>query len=578
MKLVEALEISKRPVLEAASTSEMFLLCGFSPLHLQTFLEAHLRMQFPGRHFEIKTGLYGDLAGNLERFQAKGMGAACVVIEWADLDPRLGIRSLGSWRTADIADLLESVRRQSERLAHLILRAAEVTPLYVSTPTLPLPPIFFTGSSQAHPDECMLREVVASLAVSLSGNTQVKLISPQRLDEISPLGQRYNPKTDLSSGFPYHLEHASKLAELFAILIKDKQPRKGLITDLDDTLWAGILGEIGVEGICWDTGSGSHTHALYQRFLGSLSSAGVLLAVASKNDAGLVEKALERNDVLLPKDNFFPVEANWGPKSESIKRILKAWNIAPDDVVFIDDSPMEIAEVQSSFAQMECILFPKGDPLGIWELLRHLRECFGKTALSAEDEIRLLSIRNSAAFGDDGQSRGVRADDFLRDAEATITFSFKQDGGDTRAFELINKTNQFNLNGRRFDQSEWQTFFHNPKAFLLTVTYLDKYGPLGKIAVIMGRRDGSQLNIESWVMSCRAFSRRIEHQCLKYLFDKLGVDEIGFDYRHTPRNGPMQTFFEELGGAPASPNLRIGKAAFEAKSPVLFHRVVASDT
>lgn len=574
MKLLEALEVLKKNDVETTSGREISLLCGFSPLHLQTFLEAHLRVQFSASHIEIKTGLYGDLAGNLERLQPEGLAVACVVIEWADLDPRLGIRSLGSWRTGDIPDLVESARRQSERLAQLIRRVAERTPLYVTMPTLPLPPLFFTGTSQAHKDEYTLREVAASLAVSILNCGQVKLINPQRLDEVSPFGQRFNPKAEISSGFPYSLEHASKLAEMFTLLIKDEQPRKGLITDLDDTLWAGILGEVGVEGISWDTGSVAHSHGLYQQFLSSLSSAGVLLAVASKNDLGLVEKALARNDILLPRDNVFPVEAHWGPKSESVARILKAWNIAPDDVVFIDDSPLEVAEVQSSFARMECILFPKGDSAGIWELLKQLRDRFGKSTLSSEDEIRLRSIRNSEGFRDVDQPLGIRADNFLRDAEATITFSSKLDGGDTRAFELINKTNQFNLNGGRLDQSEWRNFLQSPGAFILTVTYKDKYGPLGKIAVVMGKYDGLRLHVESWVMSCRAFSRQIEYQCIKHLFDKYGVDEIVFDYRQTPRNGPIRALFEEFLGTPPTPHFSLRNPVFQANSPALFHRVI----
>lgn len=574
MKLLEALEILKRPAAEAAPIREVFLMCGFTPLHLKTFLAAHLRFCFPTSLVEIKEGLYGDLAGNLERLQPSRGAAACVVVEWADLDPRLGIRSLGSWRSGDIADIVESARRQSERLTYLVMRAAETMPLYVSTPTLPLPPIFVTKASEAHNAECKLREMAASLAASLSANRQIKLVNLQLLDEVSPLSRRFNPKAEIDSGFPYSLEHASRLAELFAILTKDVQPRKGLITDLDDTLWAGILGEIGVEGVSWDTASGAHVHGLYQRFLASLASAGTLLAVASKNDPALVEKALTRSDILLSRDSLFPVEAHWGPKSDSVARILKAWNIAPDDTVFIDDSPMEVAEVQSSFPQMECIVFSKNDHLAAWELLRQLRDRFGKSALSAEDEIRLRSIRNSAAFEDLERSVGPRADDFLDKAEATIVFSTKPDMRDSRAFELINKTNQFNLNGRRLDQSEWMNLLQDPGAFLLTATYEDRYGPLGKIAVLLGKSDGSKLRVGSWVMSCRAFSRRIEHHCLKYLFEKMAVDEIVFDYRPTSRNGPIQDFFVEYLGKPASPNFSLRKASFQAKAPRLFHRVL----
>ncbi len=574
MKLLEALEVLKRPISEPTSTRELFLECGFTPLHLQTFLAAHLRLCFPQSRNEIRTGLYGDLAGNLERLQPSNGSIICAVVEWADLDPRLGFRSLGSWRSTDIPKVVESARRQSERLALCVEHLAERAPVYASLPTLPLPPIFVTRGSQVHHQECELRQIVASVATSISACQRVKVVNAQRLDEISPFGERLDPKAEIGSGFPYSLEHASRLAEMIATLIRDQPPKKGLITDLDDTLWAGILGEIGVEAVSWEMSGGAHVHGLYQRFIESLGTAGVMLAAASKNDSSLVEQALARKDILLSRDALFPLEIDWGPKSTSVGRILKQWNIAPDDVVFVDDSPMEVAEVHAAFPQMECVVFPKNDCHAVWDLFKQLRDYFGKGSVSSEDQIRLRSIRSAAAVRDSLHAPGHDADSFLRDAQATISFALEADVRDNRAFELVNKTNQFNLNGRRLSQSDWLNFHQSPCAFMLTATYEDKYGPLGKVAVVMGNNDGSKLHVRSWVMSCRAFSRRIEHQCLRYLFEKMGVDQIVLDFKATPRNRPIQDFLAALLGRPASPNLSIERASFNAKAPALHHRVV----
>ncbi len=574
MNLLDAIELLKRPIPEPASDQGIFLECGFTPLHLKTFLGAHLRLCFPKDRIEIKTGLYGDLAGNLERVRPSSRSVICVVVEWDDLDPRLGIRALGGWRSSDIPDIVESARRQSEQLTHLMKQLADNAPICVSTPTLPLPPIFTTRGGQAHHFECQLREVDASLATSLSADRRVRLLNLQRLDELSPLGRRFDAKAEITSGFPYSLEHASILAQLLVALVQDCPPKKGLITDLDDTLWAGILGESGVEGIKWDMAGHAHLHGLYQQFLASLASAGVLLAGASKNDPALVEQALGRSDILLSKDSLFPLEVHWGPKSESVGRILETWNIAPGDVIFIDDSPMEVAEVHAVFPQMECVVFPKSDYQAGWDLLKRLRDCFGKGIVSPEDEIRLRSIRTASTLKSVLQERGLGAEDFLRHCEATITFCLGTDARDDRAFELINKTNQFNLNGKRFGESEWLSFNQDPVSFLLTASYEDKFGPLGKIAVVMGKMGGRKLYVNSWVMSCRAFSRRIEHQCLKYLFEKLDADEIVFDYEATPRNGPLQDFFAELLGGPAVPALSVRKVFSNAKAPSLFHRIV----
>jgi FkbH-like protein len=574
MNLLDALELLNRPIREPVSDLPVFLECGFTPVHLKTFLTAHLRLCFPRHRVEIRTGLYGDLAGDLERVRPTDGSVVCVVVEWADLDPRLGIRALGGWRSTDIPDIVESAGRQSERLTHGIKQLADSTPICVSTPTLPLPPIFTTRGDQAHHQECQLREIAASLAASLSSCSRVRLSNLQRLDELSPLGRRFDVKAEITSGCPYSLEHASRVAESLAALVQNSPPKKGIITDLDDTLWAGILGEIGVEGISWDMAGHAHMHGLYQQFLASLASAGVLLAAASKNDPALGEQALGRRDILLSKESLFPLEIHWGRKSESVERIIKTWNIAPADVVFIDDSPMEVAEVRAAFPQMDCVVFPKSDPQAIWDLLKRLRDIFGKEVVTPEDEIRLRSIRTVSPLRSSLQERGPGAEDFLRNAEARVTFCLGTDARDNRAFELINKTNQFNLNGKRFSESEWLSFLRDPAAVLLTANYEDKYGPLGKIAVVMGRMNGRKLYVNSWVMSCRAFSRRIEHQCLKYLFEKLDADEIVFDYEVTPRNGPRQDFFAELLGGPPEPSLSVRKASFDVKVPALFHQVL----
>ncbi len=574
MNLLDALELLNRPVTAPVSDLEIVLACGFTPVHLKTFLAAHLRLYFPQYRIEIRTGLYGDLAGDLERLQPTGESVICVAVEWADLDPRLGIRALGGWRSTDIPDIVDSARRQSERLTHRLKQLAESTPICVSTPTLPLPPIFTTRGDQAHHYDCQLRETAASLAASLSSYSRVRLLNQQRLDELVPLARRFDAKSEIISGCPYSLEHAARLAELLAALIHNPAPKKGLITDLDDTLWAGILGEIGVDKISWDIAGRAHMHGLYQQFLASLASAGVLLAVASKNDPALGEQALGRRDILVSKDNLFPLELNWGAKSESVGRIVKTWNLSPADVTFIDDSPMEVAEVRAAFPQMECVVFPKSDPQAIWDLLKRLRDSFGKEIVTPEDEIRLRSIRAVSPLQSSLRERGLGAEDFLRNSEAIVTFSLGTDVRDNRAFELINKTNQFNLNGKRLSESQWLSFLRDPAAFLFTVNYEDKYGPLGKIAVVLGRKHGRKLHVSAWVMSCRAFSRRIEHQCLKYLFEKLDVDEIVFDYEATLRNGPLQEFFAELLGTSPSPPLLLHKASFDAKVPALFHQIL----
>ena len=576
MNLIDALEILKQPTSQSDAPFRAFLACGFTPLHIRTFLAAHLRQRMPQRKIEVQTGLFGDLTGNIERLDASGHDAVVAIIEWQDLDPRLGVRNLGGWRAETLPDVLESVQSALERLQHALKQAATSRPICISTPTLPLPPLFTDPTHQAGSTELQLRNLVASFAASISTERFVRVLSSQVIDERSPASARLDIQSDLLSGFPYHLAHASTLANLLAVLIHNAAPKKGLITDLDDTLWAGILGEVGVEGISWHLDQRTQIHGLYQQFLGSLASAGVLIGAASKNDPALVEQAFERKDLALSKENIFPIEAHWSQKSESVRRILKTWNIGADAVVFIDDNAMELGEVNAAFPEMECLLFTRNDPKAVWDLLKRLRDLFGKSGVSHEDALRLQSIRAAGVLRDSMNGHGPSLDDFLQSANGSIEFDFDKQSRDARALELINKTNQFNLNGRCLTEISWRAYLNDPDSFLMTVSYDDKYGPLGKIAVLLGKAQGRSLQIDFWVMSCRAFSRRIEHQCLNQLFERFGCESISFSFESTPRNGPLQEFFSGLLSGPVEPGFSLSRACFVEKCPRLFHRVKES--
>jgi FkbH-like protein len=576
VKLIDALRLIKRPLPQDAPRLRVFLACGFTPLHLQTFLHAALRQRSPNERVEIATGLFGDLAGNIERLEFAQCDSLIAAIEWQDFDLRLGIRNLGGWRVADLPDIIHSAERMIARLEKSILHVAESIPVYISFPTLPLPPLFTTASQQASSYELQLRRSVSALAAALSAHHRIRILNTQQLDENSPAANRFDVQSELASGFPYQLSHASALAELFAALVRPSAPKKGLITDLDDTLWSGILGENGVDGVSWHLDQHAHLHGLYQQFLASLASAGILTAVASKNDPALVGQAFEREDLLISKDSLYPIDVHWGPKSESVGRILKTWNIAADSVVFIDDSPMELGEVKNSFPEMECLLFPKNDYQAFWRLLRRLRDDFRKSVVSEEDSLRLDSIRAAATLRESSNGQGTSQDNFLQDAQATVVINFGKDKNDQRAFELINKTNQFNLNGKRLTDSAWVSYLNAPETFLITVNYEDKYGALGKIAVLLGRIEGAVAHIDYWVMSCRAFSRCIEYKLLEWLFDNFDLKEIHLDYQPTDRNKPTQDFLATIIPAPQEKEIRIAREDFAKNCPPLFHQLKAT--
>jgi FkbH-like protein len=208
------------------------------------------------------------------------------------------------------------------------------------------------------------------------------------------------------------------------------------------------------------------------------------------------------------------------------------------------------------------------------DLLRRLRDLFGKSALSQEDTLRLESIRQRHLTGVEDENREDQSLEFLKQAEAQITFHFAKDPLDPRALELVNKTNQFNLNGRRFTEAAWSQYVRHPDALLMVVGYRDKYGPLGKIAVLTGQTAGNEVILDSWVMSCRAFGRRIEHRCLREVFSRWDVQEVIFNYQETPKNGPIGNFLSTALGKAPSPGCRLGRDQFTRSCGEDVHQVV----
>ena len=546
MKLIEALQIANAR--HEGRPFQVLLACGCTPLHLETFVKAHLSLALPARNVQLRTGLYGDLAGTLEGAR-QPCDAVLVVLEWGDLDPRLAWRSAGRVNEQVIAD----AQARLNRLAEGITALADTMPLALSLPSLPLAPAFHTSSQELNRIESALWQMLYGFAAS----TRAVVLHPNH----ASLEGGHDLKTELRSGFPYSVAQADRLAAALARAVLPRAPKKGLITDLDETLWSGVLGDDGPEGVTWDLDHKTQFHALYQNLLNTLAEAGVLLAVASKNDAGLVDKALTRADLVVGRNHLFPIEAHWGPKAKSVERILEAWNVGADSVVFVDDNPLELEQVRTAFPTLECVEFHKDD--AAW--LRELGDSFAKREVRAEDKLRTASIRAGQAI------RRAAADDasldaLLAGAEARVSFCWGKQPPDPRALELINKTNQFNLNGVRYTEADWMAYLAGAATQLAVVDYQDRFGKLGKIAVLAGRETAGRFELDVWVMSCRAFSRRIEHQCLRMLLERF--ESVLLRFEPTERNAPMQDFVAQM----TAGNRTIARAEFHQRCPPLYHQ------
>jgi FkbH-like protein len=545
------------------------LVCGFTPQPLVSFLAAHLQKRLSGVRVDISTGQFGDIVGNLERYLHAPCGTAALVLEWEDLDSRLGWRRLGGWGRGRVADICEVVERQLGAIRTLLVDNANAGVIAISLPTVPPAPVEPVPSREYGHLQRRLDALLSSFASDLFSCSQIRFVSPDRLAELSPQHQRLDAKAMVQAGFPYRLTHADALASLLAEVLQPQGPLKGIITDLDGTLWSGILGEIGVEGVAWDLENHAVQHGVYQQMLQSLADSGVLVAVASKNDRALVRSALERPDILLRCDSVFPIEAYWGPKSASVANILNAWNVSADSVLFIDDSALELAEVSAAHPRLNCREFC-ADPSQVHRLLTDLVDLFGKSFDTPEDSLRLKSLRAGAELRDISAETGS-VEQVLASADGMLRILPIADPPNPRALELLNKTNQFNLNGRRYSDGEWSRYLRGADSLAWAASYTDRFGALGTISVLAGRFvEPNELELDTWVLSCRAFARRIEYALLDALFQRHSLHRLRFHFQATERNGPIQELLSRLTGAPPVGPVTIDAAEFEQRKLTSF--------
>ena len=568
----DSLERARAAQSRAGEAFTLCLACGFTPLALRVQLVAAVAELLPTRRIECVTSTIDELLeGRLP--PAHGVAVTC---EWSDLDPRLGVRRAGGWGGDAAADAIATAEQRLALLVDRVLAAAQQSRVALALPTLELPPVFATPAPAADPLALRLQAAVAASAARCAAAPRVAVLERDALELESPLGARRDVARELAYDTPYTPEHSAKLATALARLTVPALPLKGVITDLDDTLWRGLAGEVGPDGVTWDLDHASQPHALYQQLLASLAANGTLVAVASKNDPEVVAAVLERRDLRLDARTLFPVEVGWGEKSAMIDRILAAWNVAADAVAFVDDSAFELEQVRSRHPSLVCLRFPH-DPKAVLELCRELRDRCGRAAPSAEDRLRRDGLAAQARAEAERVASGTSMEDFLAGLRARTTIAFDRPEHATRALELVNKTNQFNINGQRIDEIAWQRQLERPGTVLVTVDYEDRSGPLGVIGAMIAAPRAEAVEVSAWVLSCRAFSRRVEYRMLRAMFDHFRTPAVSVVYTPTARNARVREFLGAFADVGESTTVRVPRERFDAACPHLYDEVVTHE-
>lgn len=568
MKLLEAFRVLNIVKERQGPEFHVAFVPGCSALSLPTFLIAHLSLLRSETRFAVTEALYGDIVNSLQSAYRANSDAIAIILDYHSLDARLGLRRASSWNDKAILDIIETVQTKLDLVSACISGSKNIRTI-IHPPALKLPPIAGNGSWQSSALDSRLNMLWARFQAGLANVSGVFFVNPKA----AAVACDRDVDGELAADFPYHQESASAICEGLAKAVIAPVALKGIISDLDDTMWRGLVGEVGKDGVHWDLDGKSQIHAIYQQMLSAMASRGILVAIASKNDQSVVDDAIARDDMLLKTDQVFPVIASWEPKSQSVSQILKSWNIGADAVMFVDDNPYELDEVKRAHPDIQVMQFYPHDAGRTYADLVALRDRCHKEGQSEEDSLRLASIRASAQIAQEAAG-AVSIDAFLEGLDATIGFERVSSIEDRRPFELVNKTNQFNLNGRRYTEAEWSSCLDDPDTFCMAITYADKFGSLGRIGVLLGHNRDTEFHIQQWVLSCRAFGRRIEHAALRLILDQYPGQPVAFAYQATPKNRPLQDMIGEFmttDGQPV-PAKQIADAL-----PAIYARISLSD-
>jgi FkbH-like protein len=321
--------------------------------------------------------------------------------------------------------------------------------------------------------------------------------------------------------------------------------KKCIVTDLDNTLWGGVIGEDGPEGIV--LGDDSPIGSIYsdiQRILLSYKQRGILLAISSKNNVEDVLPVFANKNMVLQQEDFISMKINWRPKSENVREIADELNLGVDSFVFVDDNPAERLEVGARLPGVHVIEVPQ-DIAKLPSLLRAVP--FLKAAsLTDEDGRRhelYLQERKRTEL-----AKKLPMELYLSHLGIGIEVRENDTTSLERITQLVNKTNQFNARTQRHTQEEVRMLMVDKGVSVFSLRTWDKFGDLGIVAVAIVKRTGDSCFLDTFLMSCRVLSRGIEQQFFTEIIRRLnGCTEIRAEYLWTPKNSLVREFFESVG-------------------------------
>jgi FkbH-like protein len=397
----------------------------------------------------------------------------------------------------------------------------------------------------------LLERINSELTAALSGTEDV-LLDIAGLAETVGLAEWHSPEQWNLAKLPFSHTYLPLYADHVARVIAAMRgkSRKCLVLDLDNTLWGGVIGDDGLEGIQVAQGDATgEAHLAVQRLALDLRNRGIVLAVSSKNSDPIARLPFQKHpEMLLREEHIAVFQANWNDKATNIKAIAEELSLGIDSIVLLDDNPVERGLVRELLPSVAVPELPSDPALyartlaaaGYFETVSFSPEDLER-ARFYQDNARRISLRQAA--GD------IEA--YLASLNMEITFQPFDSAGRARIAQLINKSNQYNLTTRRYTEAEVAEAERDPDCFTLQVRLSDIFGDNGMISVVICRPGGPHVwTFDTWLMSCRVLGRRVENMVLQHVIGQArrnGVRKLCGLYIPTQKNSLVEDHYCKLG-------------------------------
>ena len=325
--------------------------------------------------------------------------------------------------------------------------------------------------------------------------------------------------------------------------------KKCIVLDLDNTLWGGIVGEDGFDGIKLGPNPPGNIFVEFQRWLLSLHDRGIILAINSKNNYDEAIKVIQDHKYMILKENHFAsIRINWKDKIQNIKEIAKEINIGLDSIVFFDDDPRNCEIVKTALPEVLTINLPK-DPSFYLPLIQSMND-FNILEITDEDKKR-GEIYHKQKQRIELKDKTENLGDYLKKLETKVTIKNVDESSLSRISQLTMKTNQFNLTTKRYPEEKIKNMMKNSEMSVGCIQVEDKFGDNGITgAFIIKSSNNEELYIDTFLLSCRVIGREVEQAIMSYIIEKAkkeGLKRIIAEFIPTKKNSPASDFLEKCG-------------------------------